>query len=190
MEWVVNAMPQPFYPLQWHDTHCVGGWVAWTDAQKRKFLATTGLTLLERFPVIRYAEGFSRPKKCRISEEFPCPILPDSFLTRWVNVSFSRGVLPHWVGTQLPASLIKEYSLLYIQTVMQRGSAMVKAAIRWSVAAEGRLQSPTSLYGTCGIQNGTGTGLSPSTLLFPFHIPTMFLTHLLIYFFITYATLF
>jgi hypothetical protein len=77
---------------------------------------------------------------------------------------------------------------------MQRGRAMVQAAMHRSVTAEGRLQSPTSLYGICGIQNGTGTGLSPSTFLFPFHIPTMLLTHLFIhsfvYLFITDATLF
>jgi len=121
-------------------THCVGGCVVWTDMQKREFLTTTGFTLLEIFPVIRYAEGFNRPKKCRNSEEFPCPILPGNFLTKWVTVSFSTRVLPHWVRTQLPACLIKEYSLLNIKTLLLRGSAM-EATIHWSVTAEGWLQS-------------------------------------------------
>ena len=152
---MVNAMPRPFYPRQWPGTHCVGGCVFWEDMQKRKFITTTGFTLMERFPVVRYAEGFSRHKHFWNSDEFHCPILQGNFLTRWVAVS--------------------------IKTRMQRGLAMVQAAIHWSVTAEGLLQSPTSLYGICGIQNGTGTGPSRCTFLFPFHTSTMLLTHLLIY---------
>jgi hypothetical protein len=44
---------------------------------------------------------------------------------------------------------------------------MAQAVSRRPVTAEERFRSPVSLYGICGGQSGTGTGFSPTTLVFP-----------------------
>ena len=46
---------------------------------------------------------------------------------------------------------------------------MAQAVSCWSVTAEAQVQSPASPDGICGAQSGIGTGISLSTLVFPYH---------------------
>jgi hypothetical protein len=46
------------------------------------------------------------------------------------------------------------------------GRALSQAVSRRSVTAEARVQSQASLCGVCGASGDTGTGLSPSTLVY------------------------
>ena len=47
------------------------------------------------------------------------------------------------------------------------GRAMAQAVSRRRLTAEARVQSRVSQCGVCGGQSGTGTGFSPSNLVFP-----------------------
>jgi hypothetical protein len=47
------------------------------------------------------------------------------------------------------------------------GRAMAQVVSRWPLTTEARVRARVNPYGICGGQNGTGTGFSPSSSVFP-----------------------
>jgi hypothetical protein len=93
---------------------------------------------------------------------------------------------PQWCDAVKPLSIISEGTVknkqmheLYLYG--RCGRAMAQVVSRWPLIAEARVRVQVNPCGICGAQSGTGTGFSPSYMVFPcqYHSTVTLQTHII-----------